>query len=134
MAPIEFYPSSKNTEYDKDIRRVRKGTNVVDVKDFERGVRRGDVMVDVDGNTNAVHLLATCALTDERLYVLAHVLPVVIQADQFGYGAVGTAVPHKGIVTHLERFELVVGSQRYCAERRQWVTRGRCSRLRRGKG
>jgi hypothetical protein len=118
LAPIEFYPSSKNTDDDKDIRRVRKGTNVVDVKDFERCVRRGDKMVDVDGDANAVHLLATCALTDERLYVLAHVLPVVIQADQLGHGAVGTAVPHKGIVTHLVRFELVIGSQRYCAERR----------------
>ena len=90
MAPIEFHPSSKNTDDDKDIRRVRKGTNVVDVKDFERCVRRGDVMVDVDGDANAVHLLATCALTDERLYVLAHVRPVVIQADQLGHGAVGT--------------------------------------------
>ena len=134
MAPIEFHPSSKNTDDDKDVRRVRKGTDVVDVEDFKRGVRRGDVMVDVDGDANAVHFLATCALTDERLYVLAHVLPVVIQADQFGYGAVGTAVPHEGVVTHLERFELIVGSQRYCAERSQWVTRGGCSWLRRGNG
>ena len=97
MAPIEFHPSSKNTDDDEDIRRVRKRTYEVDVKDFERCIRRGDVMVDVDGDPNAVHLLATCALTDERLYVLAHVRPVVIQADQLGHGAVGTTCPTRAL-------------------------------------
>ena len=58
----------------------------------------------------------------------------MIQADQLGHGAVGTTMPHEGVATHLERFELIVGSQRYCAERSQWVTRGGCSRFRRGNG
>ena len=31
MAPIEFHPSSKNTDDDEDIRRVRKRTYEVDV-------------------------------------------------------------------------------------------------------
>ena len=91
-------------------------------------------MVDVNWDANAVHLLATCALTDERLYVLAHVRPIVIQADQLGHGTVGTSMPHEGVVTHLECFELIIGSQRYCAERSQRVTRGGYGRLRRGNG
>ena len=54
-------------------------------------------MVDVNGDANAVHLLTTCALTDERLFVLAHVRPVVTQADQLGHCAVGSAMPHCGL-------------------------------------
>jgi hypothetical protein len=65
-------------------------------------------VVNLDRNAEVVHLLATRPLADTELDVLAQVGPVVIQADELGHGAVGTAMAHNSVVAHLKLLELVV--------------------------
>jgi hypothetical protein len=65
-------------------------------------------VVNLNRNAEVVHFLATRTLAYEGLDVLAHVGPVVIQADELGHGAVGTAMAHNSVVAHLKRLELIV--------------------------